>query len=225
MAISIIQSTNNSNGLSQTTVTISFSAVGSGNAIVGQVCWNYGSGTAITIVSIKDNLGADYTQVTNTTFQDTTNKAASVPFYLLNITSGPTDITVTFSASVTIASIEIDEVAGLPGGSTLLGNNMAFQASATALDSGNATPTTGALVYGTAVNTDTATPTCVAAGSFTRTQYQTGFYPCAAEWLAAANATPLAALFTAGSATAWLTGVIIIGASGGGDVLMAQACM
>lgn len=109
MAWTKVQSANTpSTGASSgTSVSVTVSAVGSGNAICGIVSWDNGS---VNLTSVTDNQGNSYNlETTILNANDAENYCA---FSRTNITGGPTVITANFSGSIDYRSILIDEFSG-----------------------------------------------------------------------------------------------------------------
>ena len=110
MPTAYVQSKALSASASSTTIAVTLDAsVGSGNAIVGLVCW--GSATESDLASVTDDQGNTYTLVR---FVPDTNNSQSIKgFYLANITNAPITITANFSPARPYRSISLHEVSGV----------------------------------------------------------------------------------------------------------------
>lgn len=159
MAWAKVQSNSNS-AASGTSITVTLSAVGSGNAVCGCV----GFSSAETIVSVKDNNNNDLNVETEIT--DTGNTQKFAAFSKTNITNAPTSITVTFNANCSFLEIIAEEFSG---GSTAsiderdgAAHGGQFQTTpgtgTDAITSGTFTTTVnGDLLYGAVMNANNAT--------------------------------------------------------------------
>lgn len=110
MAWTKVQSVNTpSTGASSgTSVSVTVSAVGSGNAICGIVSWDETPNVSLT--SVTDNQGNTYNLESTITNANDAEKYCA--FSRTNITGGPTVITANFSGSIDYRSILIDEFSG-----------------------------------------------------------------------------------------------------------------
>src|SRR5882724_440699 len=95
-------------GTSSTTIPITISAVGSGNAICGVVTWD--DINAAVLNSVTDDKGNTYNL--ETSLLDTVNNQKASAFSRTNITNAPTVITANFSTSIDARKISVDEFSG-----------------------------------------------------------------------------------------------------------------
>lgn len=109
MAWTKVQSANtpSTGAASGTSVSVTVSAVGSGNAICGIISWDNGS---VDLTSVTDNQGNSYNL--ETTILNVNDAEKYCAFSRTNITGGPTVITANFSGSIDYRSILIDEFSG-----------------------------------------------------------------------------------------------------------------
>lgn len=179
------QSTESSSAF--TTKTVTLSAVGSGNAVLGLVSWDLAGG--ITLSSVTDDKGNTYNL--ETSIDDTTNSGRTACFSRTNITNAPTVITATFSSSIGFVGIIADEFSGTSTASSDERDGAAhggqFQLSpgtgTDACTSGNfTTSVNGDLIWGATANTGgNVTPT-TGTGFTTGTQSTWTDYRAASEY-------------------------------------------
>lgn len=107
MAFARVQGNSAVDDSATTTMSVTISAVGSGNFICGGVTFDGGGPT---LTSVTDDKGNTYNA--ETTVIDTLNGQAFAPFSRNNITNGPVTITANFSSPVSFKKILVDEFSG-----------------------------------------------------------------------------------------------------------------
>lgn len=156
--------------VASTTVSVTITAGGAGNHIMGMVAVQ---NTGITLNSVKDNNGVTYTIQDNAS--DAPNGTEGWSFYKENISGAPTSIIATFSTSV-LARIQIVEWSGLQSSSSLDGHSAnPITAVGTVYTLTSITTTAdGDLIYAAATTDSTGGTTMTAGSGFTLRNAGTG---------------------------------------------------
>lgn len=222
MAFTAVQGGQNYVQASSTTIAVTISAVGSGNAICGVVSWD-GAGTT-TLTSVTDDKGNTYNL--ETTIKDTTNNQYLSAFSRTNITNAPTTITATLIASEAFHGIIVDEFSGGSTASTDERDGTAhggqFQnapgTGADAITSGTfTTATNGDLLYGGCMAGGTTTNASNGTSFSTGTSMVSPDYSMQSEYRTQATAgAGTAATLTQAVGTQRVTFLIAIKPPGGG---------
>jgi hypothetical protein len=168
---------NYSGAAAAASISVTLSAVGSGNALCGVLGWDIAGG--VTLTSVTDDKGNTYNL--ESVVQDTGYSEQFCAFSRTNITNAPTIITVNFSGSVDFRFLLVDEFSG---GSTASSDErdatahggqiqLAPGTGTDAVTSGTFTTTqNGDLIWGATVDTNTDT---VGTGFTTGTTENTDF--------------------------------------------------
>jgi hypothetical protein len=108
MAFARVQGNSGYGVVTDTTIAVTISAVGSGNCICGVVAWTHATNT---VTSVTDNQGNTYNLETQA--DDTPNTSHSAAFSRTNITNGPVTITANISGTgAGFRKIIVDEFSG-----------------------------------------------------------------------------------------------------------------
>ena len=195
MAFARVQGLGAENDSSSSTVAVTITAVGSGNAICGIVSCPSGA----TITSVMDDKGNTYNLETSVV--DTFEGHRSTAFSLTNITNAPTVITGTISSNQSFKKIIVDEFSG---GSTASSDERDGSAHGGQYQSSPGTGTDGITsgTFTTTNNGDLLWGGCIGASNTTLASNGTSFSTGSSQATSYAGQTEYRVQTTAGSGTA-----------------------
>lgn len=167
-AQTFVQKAGNQNLAGSTTLTTSFTAITSGNLLVGSAIWTPtgASCTANPTQNVKDGGGNAATVID--TVLDNTNALCLQTFYFPNVTNGATSIVMTLGASSAQLGLVMQEWSGIATSTPLDGHagNVAANG-ATVTSTAITTTVNGDLIYGAFGNDNNGNNITSAGGSFT----------------------------------------------------------
>jgi hypothetical protein len=199
------------NAGSSPSLSVTLSAVGLGNAVVGQATCDSSGG--VTIQSVADDKGNTYSLGLDVV--DTTNNQRARSFWRGNITNAPTVITVTYSGSAAATQVNVDEFSGPTLVDPSDGQTGQIQSSpGTATDAITSTNVTtaaaGDLIWGATTNTSLGTNQATAGTGFATGTAGTVTVATLTEYKTQTNAGSVAATFTQAVNNSHITHVVAL---------------